>query len=88
MTLYELARNQEIQSRLRDELLALDHELDVGDFMNASNLLYLDAVVKEGWVSKTLQFSRYQNPPNCALTLAFEFALPGSAWNELPFKMM
>ena len=46
-TLLQLARNPEMQKRLREEVQALQYDLN---YDNIQKLEYLDAVVKEGYV--------------------------------------
>jgi cytochrome P450 len=47
MTLYELAAHQDVQHRLREELLQFEGEPTYEDLMVSNQLPYLDAVVKE-----------------------------------------
>ena len=46
--LYELARNPEIQSKLREEVRGMEKQISAESI---NKLAYLDAVVKEGYVS-------------------------------------
>lgn len=47
MALYELAKQQDVQHRLREEVLEFEGEPTYEDLMVSSQLPYLDAVVKE-----------------------------------------
>ena len=47
-TLLELARNPAVQQRLRDEIRTVGRDLNYDDIQR---LEYLDAVVKEGYVT-------------------------------------
>lgn len=75
MALYELAKNPNIQQRLRDEVTTgLGREPVYDDFANPAILPYLDAVIKETYVPRkvlhvhpSLLHLKFARPPSCSV---------------------
>lgn len=59
-TIWELARNPEIQARLRKEVVESGRDLSYDDIQK---LEYLDAVIKEAYVRLTFISERLDSPP-------------------------